>query len=173
MNIMLQKMITQMLNIIAFYRKNPKALDLDCPAANIWKSHLDGRLTEQNSRPLSVSELDLAKRLGVKHPEQVIVCDYASTIKGLAGYAENKVVQMLNICTELPAEGITAGYTIGMRNYMKPNLQHLAHELVHVTQYEKLNDFGAYMKAYLSLFPGSDIISYMNHPMEIEANQAM
>lgn len=173
MTTMLLLKFNQLLSIVGFYLKNPKALERDCPAANIWKSHVDGWLTPQNSRPLSAPELDLAKRMGVKHPEKLILCDYASAIRGLAGHDENKVVQMLNICAELPVEGITVGHTIGIRNYMKPNLQHLAHELVHVTQYEKLNDFGAYMKTYISLFPGHDLISYMNHPMEKEANLAM
>lgn len=172
MNNMLQKMITHMLNIIAFYRKNPKALVLDCPAANIWKSHVDSRLTPATSRPLSASESAMASRLGVKHPERVILCDYTS-IQKMMERSDNQVIQMLNLCTELPAEGITLGYTIGIRNYQNPNHSYLAHELVHLTQYEKLNDFSTYMKAYISLFPGNDVLSYMNHPMELEANRAM
>jgi hypothetical protein len=172
MNTMLLQKFNQLLSIVGFYLKNPAALERDCPAATIWKSHVDASLTPTTSRPLSDSESAMASLLGVKHPERVIICDYTS-IQKMMERSDNQVIQMLNLCTELPAEGITLGYTIGIRNYQNPKHNYLAHELVHLTQYEKMNDFSAYMKAYLRLFPGNDVLSYVNHPMELEANRVM
>lgn len=169
---MLLQKFNQLLSIVAFYLKNPAFLERDSSGANIWKNHVDGSITPSTSRPLSASERAMASLLGVKHPERVVLCDYAS-IQKMPGHSDNQVIQMLNLCTEFPAEGITLGYTIGIRNYQKPNRSHLTHELVHLTQYEKLNDFGAYMKSYISLFPGVDLQSYMKHPMELEAMRAM
>lgn len=172
MNTMLLQKFNQLLSIVGFYLKNPAALERDCPAATIWKSHVDASLTPTTSRPLSDSESAMASLLGVKHPERVVLCDYASILQ-MKGHSDNQVIQILNLCTELPAQGITLGYTIGIRNYQEPHRSYLAHELIHLAQYEKLNDFSAYMKAYISLFPGADIWSYDKHPMELEANRAM
>jgi hypothetical protein len=170
---MIPKEVVQLLSIVGFYLDNPKALERDCPGSNLWKAYVEKDLTPKNSRRLSPVECAKARELGVQHPERVILCDYASVMSVLPGHPENKVVQMLNICAELLAEGITVGYTIGIRNYETPNKSHLGHELVHVKQYEQLDDFSAYMKAYISLFPGADLLSYMKHPMELEAYKAM
>jgi hypothetical protein len=176
MNQLIPQEVMQLLSIVGFYLDNPKALERDCPGANLWKAHVEKNLTPENSRRLSPAECAKARELGVQHPERVILCDYASVMSVLPGHPENKVIQLLNICVELPeslVQGITVGYTIGILNFKKPVPSYLAHELVHLKQFEQLDDFIAYMKKYISVFPGSDIESYAKHPMELEAFQGM
>jgi len=176
MNPLIPEEVNRMLDIVGFYLKNPKALERDCAGANLWKAHVEKNMIPQNSRRLSPAECTKARELGVQHPERVILCDYESVMSVMPDHPENKVIQLLNICTGLPeslAQGIIVGYTIGIRNFKKPVPSYLAHELIHLRQFEQLDDFSAYMKKYISVFPGNDIKDYAKHPMELEAFQGM
>jgi len=121
------------------------------------------RQVEQEGEPLNTASLALAKRVGVKQPEQI----------------RTKIVDQL----PLPAEpllrqaalqtgllgpgmvGLTLGYNIlVVRGHMGPRL--LSHECRHVHQYEAHGSIAAFLPVYLEQIA---TVGYRNAPLELEA----
>ena len=127
-----------------------------------WISCLD-KQAQESGRALTPVELDLAQNVGVAHPEEVRIPSVLSIplpshlrVKQLA-----KQVGLLNVDTA----GLTAGYGVIVRRDRANNLRLLAHEFVHVTQYERLGREG-FLQEYIQQIAA---YGYLNAPFEQEA----
>ncbi|WP_339109331.1 hypothetical protein [Thioclava sp. GXIMD4216] len=92
-------------------------------------------------RPLTPVEMGFARRAGVAHPEKVRVLAWPQAFRPPEDKAFAKVYHPQG------AFAITFGYGIALR---KEAPWVLAHELVHVGQYERLGGREAFTRAYLT-----------------------
>jgi hypothetical protein len=127
-----------------------------------WISCLD-KQAQESGRALTPVEFNLAQNVGVAHPEEVRILSVRKIplpshprVKQLA-----KQVGLLNVDTA----GLTAGYGVIVRRDRANNLRLLAHEFVHVTQYERLGREG-FLQEYIQQIAA---YGYLNAPFEQEA----
>jgi hypothetical protein len=127
-----------------------------------WISCLD-KQAQESGRALTPVEFNLAQNVGVAHPEEVRILSVRKIplpshprVKQLA-----KQVGLLNVDTA----GLTAGYGVIVRRDRANNLRLLAHEFVHVTQYERLGREG-FLQEYIQQIAA---YGYLNAPFELEA----
>jgi hypothetical protein len=139
-----------------------RALPLLLPAAIAWAEQR-ARHAAQAGTVLPEEEIDLARRVGVRHPERVRV----------------EIVQELPV-PEAPAlraaaaqaglvgpgmAGLTLGHAIFIRRGHK-DTRLLSHELRHVYQYEQHGSIAAFLAAYL---PQVVECGYAAAPLEADA----
>ncbi|WP_038176231.1 hypothetical protein [Vibrio pacinii] len=113
--------------------------------------------------PLLPQYLEIANKIGIKHPERVRVF-YAEQLP----LPENKslLFQMQRLGLDSPYfTGTTFGYGIWISNKAKGDKQLIAHELIHVKQIEELG-LEEFTKKYLLQLA---IFGYAEAPIEIEA----
>ena len=127
-----------------------------------WISHLE-KQAQESGRALTPIEFNLAQRVGVAHPEEVHMLSVRRMplpshprVKRLA-----RRVGLLNPDTG----GLTAGYGVIVRRDCANNLRLLAHEFVHVAQYERLGR-EAFLQEYIQQIAAR---GYLNAPFEQEA----
>jgi hypothetical protein len=114
--------------------------------------------------PLTAEQIIDARRVGVKEPQRVRLLKVESipvpTQPALA--KANEYVSMVGP----QSISIIYGYGVYLRQDQWDNRPLIVHELVHISQYERLGSIGDFLKAYLSecLTVGHD-----NSPMEREA----
>ena len=112
---------------------------------------------------LTPGEITLARTLGVRAPQRVRVMAVPRVPLPL-----HHVCQVLRRAGCLPRHiaGMTLGYGIVLRADCAHNAALLAHELVHVRQYERLGGVSGFLRQYLSecVWPG-----YPYGALEIEA----
>ena len=127
-----------------------------------WISHLE-KQAQESGRALTPIEFNLAQNVGVAHPQEVrtlsvprIPLPAHPRVKELA-----KQVSLLNTNTA----GLTAGYGVIVRADCADNLRLLAHEFVHVAQYERLGREG-FLQEYIQQIAED---GYLNAPFELEA----
>lgn len=139
--------------------------DMFAPLVLKWIDEVEANFL-QKGRPLSESETDMARSLGVSHPERVRVAVLAEfpmpTDKILRVEAVSFGIGKPNV------GGLTLGYVI----FLKPKYQHkrwiLAHELMHVVQQERMG-----RKAFIRRYIVENEIMGSRHrpmPLEMEAN---
>jgi hypothetical protein len=127
-----------------------------------WISSLE-KQAQESGRALSPIEFNLAQHVGVAHPEEVRILSVPRIplpthprVKQLA-----RRVGLLNANTA----GLTAGYGIIVRRDCANNLRLLAHEFVHVAQYERLEREG-FLQEYIQQIAAH---GYKYAPFEREA----
>jgi hypothetical protein len=127
-----------------------------------WISYLE-KQGQESGRALTSMEINLAQTVGVAHPEEVRILSVPRVplpphprVKQLA-----RVVGLLNADTA----GLTAGYGVIVRRDCANNLRLLAHEFVHVAQYERLGREG-FLQEYIQQIATH---GYLNAPFEQEA----
>ena len=127
-----------------------------------WISCLE-KQAQESGRALTPIEFNLAQHIGVAHPEEVRILSVSRIpppahlrVKQLA-----KQVGLLNADTA----GLTAGYGVIVRRDCANNLRLLAHEFVHVAQYERLGREG-FLEEYIQQIAAH---GYLNAPFELEA----
>jgi len=102
----------------------------------------------EHGRKLTVSETKYAKSIGVKHPEKVrvmISSDFPvpTNKEVLKGFKELGFDSML-------VAGVTYRYGIYIKSSWLVSKEYvLAHELIHVRQVEKTNNWKKYLRQYL------------------------
>jgi len=144
---------------------NAAWLDAVAPEAIKWYLAQEARLLKQG-RPLAPDEMELARRMGVQHPEKVRVLVLAQfpfpDDPELAAQAK-----ALGLSDE--AGGFGMGYAVLIKPQFEGQRQLLAHELVHVAQRER---FGteAFVRRYLLELK---TVGYGRSPLEAEANRMM
>lgn len=146
--------------------ENAAWADALAPRAAAWLTQQETRLFPRG-RPLSAAETDLARRMGVQHPEQVrvlILTEFpVPSDPALARDARS-------FGYGSPQEG---GRTMGYLILVKPRYVDeswlLAHELVHVGQQERLGS-AAFIRRYLLELR---VLGYRRSPLELEANHLM
>jgi hypothetical protein len=116
--------------------------------------------------PLEARELEWARRLGVRHPEQVRLRAVAHVppVQRLLRRAAERMG-----CLKPHIRGMTLRYGIFIRSDCWGDRRLLIHELAHVTQYERLGGFRPFLEVYLleCVTPG-----YPHGPLEQEAKRA-
>jgi len=132
------------------------------PRALAWYTAVEAELLRVG-RPLTVTEAELAGRLGVRQPDKVrvVVLDRfpmpadpevlaEARRHGLGSRAEG---------------GRTQGYAIMLKPGLAEDPQVIAHELVHVAQHDRLGR-AAFLRRYLLEM---EMMGYARSPLELEA----
>ena len=127
-----------------------------------WISYLE-KQTQESGRALTPIEFNLAQNVGVAHPEEVRIL----SVRRIPLPSHPRVKQLARRVGLLNAEtvGLTAGYGVIARRDCANNLRLLAHEFVHVAQYERLGR-EAFLREYIQQIAAH---GYPNAPFELEA----
>jgi hypothetical protein len=127
-----------------------------------WISSLEKQALE-SGRALTPIEFNLAQNVGVAHPEEVRIL----SVSGFPLPSHPRVKQLAKQVGLLNADtaGLTAGYSVIARRDCANNLRLLAHEFVHVAQYERLEKEG-FLQEYIQQIAAH---GYQNAPFELEA----
>ena len=106
---------------------------------------------------------NLAQNVGVAHPAEVRIL----SVPKILPPAHPRVKQLARKVGLLNADtaGLTAGYGVIVRLDCANNLRLLAHEFVHVAQYERLGREG-FLQEYIQQIAAH---GYLNAPFEQEA----
>ncbi len=131
------------------------------PLATAWLEEQERHILNIGV-PLSVSQLNDARRAGVQHPERVRVLAVPQ-IPWPETPALRGVVEMTRLLTP-ETRGTTVRYGIFIRADSIGDRQLLVHELVHTAQYERLGSMLAFIRQYLD-----EHIRNAPSEMEIEA----
>lgn len=122
-----------------------------------------------NGVPLNKEDIELAKEIGIKHPDRVRVV-YVDSVP----YPyENPELRAMGESLGFIGEGITNnaqafGYSIYVRKGYELDRPRLAHELVHVLQIERSNLSNIVFQYIADLAK----YGYENSPLEVEAFKA-
>ena len=127
-----------------------------------WISYLE-KQAQESGRALTPIEFNLAQTVGVAHPEEVRVL----SVRGIPLPSHPRVKQLARRVGLLNADtgGLTAMYGIIVRRDRENNLRLLAHEFVHVAQYERLGK-QIFLQEYIHQIAAH---GYLNAPFELEA----
>jgi hypothetical protein len=127
-----------------------------------WISCLE-KQAQESGRALTPVEFNLAQTVGVAHPEAVHIL----SVRGIPLPSHPRVKQLARRVGLLNADtaGLTAGYGVIVRRDCANNLRLLAHEFVHVAQYERLGREG-FLQEYIQQIAAH---GYLNAPFELEA----
>ena len=122
-----------------------------------------GACVFRSSTALTPIEFNLAQRVGVAHPEEVRIL----SVRRIPLPAHPRVKQLARQVGLLDADtgGLTAGYGVIVRRDCAKKLRLLAHEFVHVAQYERLGREG-FLQEYIQQIAAH---GYLNAPFELEA----
>jgi hypothetical protein len=118
---------------------------------------------QESGRPLTPIEFNLAQTVGVAHHEEVRIL----SVRRIPLPSHPRVKQLARRVGLLNADtgGLTAGYGVIVRLDCANNLGLLAHEFVHVAQYERLGR-GGFLQEYIQQIA---VHGYLNAPFEKEA----
>jgi hypothetical protein len=110
-----------------------------------WISCLD-KQAHESGRALTPIEFNLAQTVGVSHPEEVRIL----SVRRIPLPSHRRVKQLARRVGLLNADtgGLTAVYGVIVRRDCANNLRLLAHEFVHVAQYERLGREG-FLQEYI------------------------
>jgi hypothetical protein len=127
-----------------------------------WISCLE-KQAQESGRALTPVELDLAQNVGVANPEEVHIL----SVRGIPLPSHPCVKQLARQVGLLNADmaGLTAVYGVIVHRDCAINLRLLAHEFVHVAQYERLGKEG-FLQEYIQQIAAH---GYQNAPFELEA----
>jgi hypothetical protein len=133
------------------------------PLAAEWAEAKE-QVVLKNGVPLSDSQMDDARRVGVIHPEKVRIFKVPQiplpkhpVLKAAA--EETKLITPATV-------GLTVRYGIFIHSDFSDDRYLMVHELVHTSQYEKLGGFLPFFRKYLLQLIN---IGYPEAPMEQEA----
>ena len=118
----------------------------------------------KNGVLLSSQQLSDAKKISVNYPEKIRVLTLAKIPRPLNPLLAAACDQV-NFLTN-DTLGLTLRYGIFIRSNCENNRKLYAHELVHVSQYEKLGGISQFLKQYIT-----EVVTfgYENAPLEQEA----
>ena len=110
-----------------------------------WISYLE-KQARDSGRPLTPVEFSLAQNVGVAHPGEVCIL----SVPRIPLPSHPRVKQLAKEAGLLTADtaGLTAGCGVFVRLDCARNLRLLAHEFVHVAQYERLGTQG-FLQEYI------------------------
>lgn len=121
------------------------------------------KVAQENGVPLNEQALTMAKRIGIQHPEKVRIY-YSNTLpfptdQTLAQLAKKSGYAGPNMA------GYTYGYGIWIKNKERNNRELLAHELIHVRQFEQRGVQEQIRQYLMQIY----IYGYSSTPLEMEA----
>jgi hypothetical protein len=133
------------------------------PLASEWAEAKE-KVALENGSPLSSSQIEDAKLVGVKHPEKVRIFKVPQT-----PFPKHPVLKAAAEATQLitpSTVGLTLRYGIFIHSDFSDDRCLIVHELVHTSQYEQLGGFLPFLRKYLLQLIN---IGYPEAPMEQEA----
>ena len=117
-------------------------------------------------RKLNNDEIKIALKLGIQYPNKVRIMEVEKIT-----YPFTKIFKYLSHFTNISISdpiGLTLGYGIFIEENCAKNSLLVAHELVHVQQYETYKGHLPFLQEYIYQ---CIINGYVNAPLEIEANE--
>jgi hypothetical protein len=141
-------------------------LEAVAPEAIAWYLKQEAILLKQG-RPLSADEMDLARRMGVQHPEKIRVV-VLTKFPSPDSPALAEQLAALGLGSD-DAGGFSMGYAVLIKPRFETKRWLRAHEFVHVGQREHLGT-EAFIRRY---FMEMKTIGYKRAPLEIEAERRM
>jgi len=142
---------------------SPDQFEVLLPLACEWAEAKEKVILEHGV-PLSGSQMEDAKRIGVVHPERVKIY----TVPQIP-IPKHPVLKAATEATQLITSntvGLTLRYGIFIHSNFSGERRLIAHELVHTSQYEKANGFMPFLQKYLM---ECITVGYPEAPMEQEA----
>ena len=133
------------------------------PLASEWAEAKE-KVVLKHGDPLSISQIEDAKRVGVIHPERVRIFKVPQI-----PFPKHPVLKSAAEATQLitpSTVGLTVRYGIFIHSDFSDNRCLIVHGLVHTSQYEKLGGFLPFLRKYLLQLIN---IGYPDAPMEQEA----
>jgi len=133
------------------------------PLASEWAEAKE-QVVLKHGVPLSNSQIEDAKRVGVKHPERVRIFKVLQI-----PFPKHPVLKAAAEATQLitpSTVGLTLRYGIFIHSDYSDDRRLIVHELVHTSQYEKLGGFLPFLQKYLLEVIN---IGYPEAPLEQEA----
>ena len=133
------------------------------PLASEWAKAKE-KVVLNNGVPLSNSQIEDAKRVGVKHPEKIRIFKVPQI-----PLPKHPVLKAAAEATQLitpSTVGLTVRYGIFIHSDFSDDRCLIVHELVHTSQYEKLGGFLQFFRKYFLQLIN---IGYPEAPMEQEA----
>jgi hypothetical protein len=127
-----------------------------------WITGLNKQANE-SGRMLNPLECDLAQKVGVARPEDIRILSVPQ-IPQPAHPRVREVAQQVGLLTP-DTGGLTAMHAVIVRSDCVNDLRLLAHEFVHVEQYERLGTEG-FLREYIQQLA---TYGYQNAPFELEA----
>ena len=125
---------------------------------------------QQRGIPLTRNQIELAKEIGIKRPENVRLIFVESVPFPTHDEDMRKAGEALGFIGPGIINNAQAfGYTIWIRNGFTLDRPKLAHELVHVQQIERSGNFAQYAKQYMMEL---GTYGHNDMPLELEAYQA-
>lgn len=124
-------------------------------------------IIRRRGRRLTPRELDICERIGVRHAESVRIMEVAHIPNPLRKYSHcfsGRVVGML----VSDVSGITLGQGIYVRNIHAGSDSLVAHELVHVRQYQEAGSVWRFMREYVRQCLAE---GYFHAPLEVQARR--
>ncbi|WP_233219380.1 DUF4157 domain-containing protein [Photobacterium sp. GB-3] len=142
--------------------KLTESINAILPAATEYVKQQE-KIAQEKGEPLNEQALAIAKRIGIQHPEKVHVY-YSNTLPfptdpTLAQLAKKSGYAGPNMA------GYTYGYGIWIKNKERDNRELLAHELIHVRQFEQRGVQEQIRQYLMQIY----IYGYNSTPLEIEA----
>jgi hypothetical protein len=130
-----------------------------------YSQDLEQRILEQG-RPLTVMESMLAEQADVRHPELVRVLVLPSVPEPKSAVLREKLQQLGILRLIARAKGSAKGYGIVLTTSGAKSPGVIAHELVHVGQYERFDGIEGLMRYHL---PDLEANGYRDSELEGEA----
>lgn len=143
---------------------SPGQLEALLPLAVDWAAEQQARIL-QEGLPLSSREIADAKAAGVQKPAAIRVLP-VTEIPAPQHPLLKAVMAGIQFLIGAP-RGLTLGYGIFVRSDCRQDRHVIAHELAHISQYERLGGIFPFLRKYL--FECSTL-GYRKAPLEIEAN---
>lgn len=134
-----------------------------------WARSLEAE-GQKRGTPLTGQQIELAKEIGIKRPENVRLIFVESVPFPTDDEAMRKIGEALGFIGPGVTNNAQAfGYTIWVRNGYTLDCAKLAHELVHVMQIERSGDFAEFVKQYMVQLRAH---GHWSMPLEVEAYEA-
>jgi hypothetical protein len=133
------------------------------PLAAQWAAEQEERILREGV-PLSVGELADALKAGVRDPERVRLLE-VEIIPAPSHPILVAAYQQMNVAPAAP-RGLTLQHGIFVRSDYWRDRSLILHELIHVTQYERLGGIEPFLKQYLL---ECATVGYHKSPLEKEA----
>ncbi len=138
-------------------------IELIFPLACEWAREQE-RIILNNGIPLSPDLLAYSERLDLKKPGKIRIMTVPSILPPTSSILQQACIETKFLFPNMG--GLTLGHGIFVRTDCRGDIKLLVHELVHVSQYERLGGIDSFLRQYLSELLKFE---YMASPLEQEA----